>query len=83
MVDVDSVLLSLQERDKWRKRLDVLTRTYEEVKLRRERVRLRLRRIKRELSRLAEYAEAVTDARRTLVATRTIHATSEPGRPPR
>ncbi|MCI4319953.1 MAG: hypothetical protein L3J87_02220 [Thermoplasmata archaeon] len=83
MVDVDSVLLSLQERDKWRRRLDVLTRTYDEVRGQRERVRLRLRRIKRELSRLAEYSEAATDARRTLLSTRTIHAASEPVRPPR
>ncbi len=52
MVDVDSVLLSVQERDKWRRRMETLSRALEEVQERRRRLEARLRRIKQELSRL-------------------------------
>jgi len=52
MVDVDSVLLSVQERDKWRRRLELLERSLTDVRERRRRLELRLRRIKKELVRL-------------------------------
>ena len=82
-MDIDSVLLSVQERDKWRRRHQVLAKSLEEIQDRRSRLRARLRRIKRELSQLAEYSDAVPDPSRTHPATRAIHASSERGLVPR
>jgi septal ring factor EnvC (AmiA/AmiB activator) len=65
VVDVDSVLLSVQERDKWRRRMELLERSLGEVRERRRRLEARLRRIKKELSRLRITAEAVLDLTRT------------------
>ncbi len=59
MVDIDSVLLSVQERDKWRRRLEVLERSLGEVRERRRRLELRLARMKKELVRLRVSAEAI------------------------
>ncbi len=59
MVDVDSVLLSVQERDKWRRRLEVLERSLGEVRERRRRLEARLARMKKELVRLHVSAEAI------------------------
>ncbi|HYA58617.1 MAG TPA: hypothetical protein VEH57_09210 [Thermoplasmata archaeon] len=59
MVDVDSVLLSVQERDKWRRRLELLERSLTDVRERRRRLELRLRRIKRELMRLTNTEAAI------------------------
>jgi len=59
MVDVDSVLLSVQERDKWRRRLELLERSLTDVRERRHRLELRLRRIKKELGRLATTEQAL------------------------
>jgi chromosome segregation ATPase len=69
MVDVDSVLLSVQERDKWRRRMELLGKSLEEVRERRHRAEERLRRVKQELARLRATGEAVVDmARRTVIA---------------
>ncbi|MGI0129273.1 MAG: hypothetical protein ACREDE_08605 [Thermoplasmata archaeon] len=72
MVDVDSALLSVQERDNWRRRMEVLERSISEVRERRHRLEVRLHRIRKELARLRVAAEAVLDfsrpARRTEVA---------------
>jgi septal ring factor EnvC (AmiA/AmiB activator) len=59
MVDVDSALLSVQERDNWRRRMDVLERSLTDVRDRRRRLETRLRRVRRELGRLREAAEAI------------------------
>jgi chromosome segregation ATPase len=67
MVDVDSVLLSVQERDKWRRRMELLVRSLEEIRERRRRAEDRLRRVKQELSRLRTTGDAMVDMRRRSV----------------
>ena len=70
MVDVDSILLSVQERDKWRKRAEVLERAVRDVRDHRRRLETRLRRVKKELGRLRITVDAVIDHRsRTSVRT--------------
>ncbi len=64
MVDVDSVLLSVQERDKWRHRMELLERSLREIRDRRRRLEGRLRRIKKELTRMRVSAEAFYDLSR-------------------
>jgi len=61
MVDVDSILLSVQERDKWRKRAEVLERALRDVRDHRRRLETRLRRVKKDLSRLRIAVDAVLD----------------------
>jgi septal ring factor EnvC (AmiA/AmiB activator) len=51
-MDVQTILLSVEERDKWRHRLEVLRSSLAEVKLERSRVERQLRHLKRELGRL-------------------------------
>ena len=81
MVDVDSILLSVQERDKWRRRAEVLENALRDVRDQRHRLETRLRRIKKELSRLRITVDAVIDQRsRTNV--RTNVATYASGTPP-
>ncbi|HXW67747.1 MAG TPA: hypothetical protein VEL82_07745 [Thermoplasmata archaeon] len=58
MVDVDSTLLSVQERDNWRRRMDVLERSLAEVREHRRRIEARLRRVRRDLVRLSEAVQA-------------------------
>ena len=58
-MDVDTVLLSVQERDNWRRRLELLEQTLREVRDRRTRVEARVKRIKRALHRLGEPMEAL------------------------
>ena len=60
-MDVDSVLLSVQERDKWRRRLDLLQGSLRELHLARQTLETQVRRIRRELGQLARYSEAVLD----------------------
>jgi hypothetical protein len=63
-MDVTTVLLSVQERDKWRHRLQLLETTLADVRARRRRVSGRLRRIKRELARISDYSDAILDLTR-------------------
>ena len=63
-VDVNTVLLSVQERDKWRHRLQLLERSLLDVRAQRQHLAQRLRRIKRDLARLKEYSEAILDPTR-------------------
>lgn len=74
MVDVDSVLLNVQERDKWRHRLEVLERSLHEVRERRYRLEVRLRRVKKELAKLQATADALLDVVRKPVQHRVNHA---------
>jgi len=80
MVDVDSILLSVQERDKWRKRAEVLEHALRDVRDQRRRLETRLRRIKKEMSRLRITVDAVIDHRsRTNVRTNvTTYASGSP-----
>ena len=82
-MDVDAVLQSVQERDKWRRRLDLLTASLTDVRDRRRRAIARLRRIRGELKELASYSEAILDQARAPAARASINAarnTSLPGR---
>jgi len=75
MVDVDSILLSVQERDKWRKRAEVLDHALRDVRDRRRRVESRLRRIKKELAQIRNTIDAVTGgARRPVPSDASYHA---------
>lgn len=65
MVDVDSVLMSVQERDKWRHRMELLERSLREVREKRHRVEARLHRVKKELARASAAVDAVRDLTRT------------------
>jgi predicted nucleic acid-binding Zn-ribbon protein len=79
MVDVDSVLRGVEERDKWRGRLVLLERSLVEVLERRRRLENRLRRLRKELARLRLLS---TDTR--LAANRpfpTIEVTGAPRSP--
>jgi predicted nucleic acid-binding Zn-ribbon protein len=69
MVDTDSVLLNVQERDKWRRRMEVLERSLRELQDQRRRVEGRLRRVRKDLLRLQRTADAVLD-----IARRQAHA---------
>jgi chromosome segregation ATPase len=63
-MDVDTVLQSVQERDKWRSRLTLLQESLREVRTREDRLQTRLRRIKRELAQLAKVSDAILDESR-------------------
>jgi len=80
MVDVDSILLSVQERDKWRKRAETLEHALRDVRDQRRRLEVRMRRVKKELSRLALTLDAVLDHSRTAVSMdpTTYHAAGAP-----
>lgn len=76
MVDVDSVLLSVQERDKWRHRMELLERSLAEAVARRRRLEVRLRRVRKELARLRQTGEAVLDMSRPSLQARVRSGTS-------
>lgn len=65
MVDVDSALLSVQERDNWRRRMEVLERSLAEIRQHRRKLELRLRRVRKDLAQLRIAAEAVLDLSRS------------------
>jgi chromosome segregation ATPase len=60
-MDVETVLQSLHERDKWRGRLQLLRASLREVRERERSLQTRLRRIKRELAQLAKVSDALLD----------------------
>ena len=78
MVDVDSVLLSVQERDKWRHRMEVLERSLGEVREQRRRLERTLRRLKKELARVRATTDAVLDLARTRMRREVTHAQRSP-----
>ena len=63
MVDIDSVLQGVRERDNWGRRLELLERSLREIQGRRRRLEARLRRVRRELARLPLLADAVGSGR--------------------
>jgi hypothetical protein len=63
-MDVDTVLQSVQERDKWRGRLALLQESLKEIRAREVRLQKRLRRIKRDLAQLARVSDAILDQSR-------------------
>lgn len=82
-MDVEAVLLSVQERDKWRRRLALLERSLSEVRESRARLQKRMRRIKSELSRLTTYSDAILDSTGRRPSGIQSHASTEPRIPPR
>ncbi|HLM91889.1 MAG TPA: hypothetical protein VK424_07590 [Thermoplasmata archaeon] len=62
MVDAESVLLNVQERDKWRRRMTTLERSLAQVHDQRIREETRLHRVQKEMARLHATLEAVLDA---------------------
>ncbi|HEV2520097.1 MAG TPA: hypothetical protein VGX00_05690 [Thermoplasmata archaeon] len=60
-MDVDAVLTSVQERDKWRHRLGLLKQSLVEVRENRRRWQSRLKRLEADLRRLADYSDALVD----------------------
>ncbi len=65
MVDVESALASVRERDNWRRRMEALERSLDEVREQRRKLELRLRRVRKELVRLRQATEAVLDLARS------------------
>ena len=61
MASVDSALAGVQERDKCRRRLEVLERSLGELVERRRRLELRLRRVRRELVKLEQTSREYVD----------------------
>jgi chromosome segregation ATPase len=61
MVDTESVLLNVQEREKWQRRMDLLDRTLAELRSQRRRVETRLRRIRQEIARVQLAADSVVE----------------------
>lgn len=75
-MDVEAVLQSVQERDKWRRRLELLQTSLGEIRDRKRKSQGRLRRIRSELRRLANYSEAILDQSRNLLPHQRAHATA-------
>jgi predicted nucleic acid-binding Zn-ribbon protein len=61
MVDAESVLLNVQERDKWRRRMATLERSLEDLRGERSREEIRLRRVRKDIARLQATLDAVLD----------------------
>lgn len=64
MMDADSVLQGMQERDKWRRRAELLERSLGEVRERRRRLEARLKRLERDLAHLRMLGDSVVDLAR-------------------
>ncbi|MGI0132771.1 MAG: hypothetical protein ACREDK_06755 [Thermoplasmata archaeon] len=76
-MDLETVLLNVQERDKWRHRLELLQASLGELKLRRSRATQRLRLIKRDLRRLRDTSDAVLGETTRQRGTSTFHAATD------
>jgi septal ring factor EnvC (AmiA/AmiB activator) len=74
-MDVDIVLLSVRERDNWRRRLELLEQTLDEIRGRRSQMESRMKRLKKDLQKLAKAARAsVPSSSRPSPTSRIIHA---------
>jgi chromosome segregation ATPase len=76
-MDVNTVLASVEERDKWRHRLQLLEGSLRDVREQRQRLGKRLRTIKQEIGRLTDYSEAVLDPTRHAATGGPIHAAND------
>jgi len=61
MVDADSVLQGMQERDKWRRRTELLERSLGEVRDRRRRIELRLKKLERDLANMKLLGDSIAE----------------------
>ncbi len=60
-MDIDAVVSSLAERDKWLRRLSVLRQSLGEVRAKRTRWQARLKRLEGDLRRVTDYSESILD----------------------
>jgi chromosome segregation ATPase len=60
-MDTDSVLQGVQERDKWRQRVELLERSLAEVRVRRRRAEARLKKLERDLTHLKMLSDSIVD----------------------
>jgi predicted nucleic acid-binding Zn-ribbon protein len=67
MVDADSVLQGVQERDKWRRRAEFLERSLREVRERRRRLEARLKRLERDLVHLQMIGDSMGEIARPAI----------------
>jgi septal ring factor EnvC (AmiA/AmiB activator) len=79
MVDVDSALASVQERDNWRRRMEVLERTLAEVREQRKKLEVRLRRVRKELARVRLATEAALEISRSLARPEVMRVSTPAG----
>ncbi len=83
-MDVETVLASVQERDKWRRRLELLQESRREIREHLRRVGGRVRRLKQELGRLQELSQVLIGAAtRIFPPSQRINARSHPNLPAR
>ncbi len=83
-MDVETVLASVRERDKWRRRLELLQESRREIRERLRRVSGRMRRLKQELGRLHELSDAlIGTATRVFPPSERINARTYPNLPAR
>ena len=82
-MDIEAVLQSVQERDKWRRRLELLTENLSDVRARRRRTESRLRNLRSEMRRLGAYSDAVLDHARHAIAPEGPNASTHPRLPAR
>jgi hypothetical protein len=75
-MDVEAVLQSVQERDKWRRRLELLQASLLETRDRKKKSQGRLRRIRSDLRRLTNYSDAILDQSRDFLQNSRANATS-------
>ncbi|MGI0053846.1 MAG: hypothetical protein ACREC5_01140 [Thermoplasmata archaeon] len=61
-MDVPTILLSVEEREKWGRRVDRLRHSLTEVRARRVRLERQLKALKRDLAKLGEIAAAPLEA---------------------
>lgn len=65
MVDAVTVLQAIQERDKWRRRAEILETSLAQVQDRRRRTQNRLRRLDRDIVKLRQVANSVPELAHT------------------
>ena len=76
MVDIDSALLSVQERDNWRRRMEVLERSLTDLREHRRKIEVRLRRVREELARLRVASDAVLEFSRPALRPEAVYGSS-------
>lgn len=76
-MDLDVVLLNVQERDKWRLRVERLSTDLAETRKMRRKLAGRLRRINREIEKLRTFSEALLDLQTSRPSTSSIHASHD------
>jgi hypothetical protein len=82
-MDVDVVLQSVQERDKWRHRLELLLTSLTDTRDRRRRAVSQLKRIRTELRRIQDYSDAVLEGAQSSLTNSRMNAARDPRLPAR